>query len=153
MSYHSDILLWSEQQADLLRRMARGERVNGLDWENVAEEIESVGRSELRAVESQLRVALTHLLYLLHAPERAPVAHWSTEVLAALDNAQRGYAPSMAQRIDLDRIWRSACRLTAPKLEEMGLVLPPPGAECPVTLAELLAEDVEIPRLLARLTA
>ena len=153
MSYASDILLWSEQQADLLRRVARGERVNGLDWENVAEEIESVGRSELHAVESQLRVALTHLLYLLHTNDPVPVAHWSTEVLAALDNAQRGYAPSMAQRIDLDRIWRSACRLAAPKLADMGVALPRPGAGCPLPLAELLAEDMDLPRLLARLSA
>ncbi len=112
-----------------------------------------MGRGELHAVESQLRVALTHLVYLLHANDRAPLVLWSTEVLAGLDNAQRGYVPSMAQRIDLDRILRSACRVAAPKLAEMGLVLPQPGAECPVTLAELLAEDVEIPRLLARLTA
>jgi hypothetical protein len=27
--YESDILAWSEQQSDLLRRLARGERVDG----------------------------------------------------------------------------------------------------------------------------
>lgn len=43
--YERDILIWSEQQADLLRRVARGERVNGVDWAHVAEEIEDVGLS------------------------------------------------------------------------------------------------------------
>jgi hypothetical protein len=53
--YDEDILLWSEQQAELLRRMAQGDRVNDqVDWENVAEEIVDVGRSELRAVASYL---------------------------------------------------------------------------------------------------
>ena len=39
--YEHDILLWSEQQAELLRRLARGERVNGVDWAHVVEEIDA----------------------------------------------------------------------------------------------------------------
>jgi Domain of unknown function DUF29 len=46
--YDRDILTWSRHQADLLRRIARGQRVNGVDWEHVVEEIEDVGLSELR---------------------------------------------------------------------------------------------------------
>ena len=38
--YDTDLVIWSERQAELLRRMAAGERVNDqIDWENVAEEI------------------------------------------------------------------------------------------------------------------
>ena len=38
-----DILAWSKRQADLLRRVAAGERVNDqVDWGNVAEEIEDI---------------------------------------------------------------------------------------------------------------
>jgi len=60
--YDSDILTWSERQATLLRRIAGGERVNDadIDWPNIAEEIESVGRSELRATESLILQALVH---------------------------------------------------------------------------------------------
>ena len=43
--YERDILSWSEHQADLLRRLARGERVNDVDWEHVVEEIEEHGNS------------------------------------------------------------------------------------------------------------
>ncbi len=46
--YDADVLQWSEHQAALLRRAAAGERVNDLDWPNIIEEIESVGRSETR---------------------------------------------------------------------------------------------------------
>ncbi len=43
--YDTDVLIWSEQQAQLLRRLAAGERVNDLiDWQNVIEEVDSVGR-------------------------------------------------------------------------------------------------------------
>jgi hypothetical protein len=48
--YDEDILLWSEQRADALRRQA----LNEIDWENVAEEIVDVGRRELRAAASHL---------------------------------------------------------------------------------------------------
>jgi hypothetical protein len=52
-SYDDDILIWSERQAELLSRRAAGELVNDadIDWPNVAEEIEDVGRSQLHAVE------------------------------------------------------------------------------------------------------
>ena len=43
--YHADLALWSAQQAKALRSAAR-ERSNApVDWENVAEEIESLGAS------------------------------------------------------------------------------------------------------------
>ena len=49
--YDLDIYGWSQRQAALLRRLAAGERVNetDLDWPNIAEEIETVGRSERTA--------------------------------------------------------------------------------------------------------
>ena len=51
--YDDDILLWSERQAELLRRVAGGEPVNERpDWANIIEEVESVGREQLHAVES-----------------------------------------------------------------------------------------------------
>ena len=60
--YEDDILLWSERQAELLRRRAAGELVNDaeLDWPNIAEEIEDVGKSQLRGVASHLVQALLH---------------------------------------------------------------------------------------------
>ena len=49
--YNTDILARSERQADLLRRMGAGERVNDqVDWGNVAEEIEDTGNNLVRSV-------------------------------------------------------------------------------------------------------
>ena len=55
--YESDILGWSEDQAERLRRIARGELPNGvgIDWPNVIEEIEDVGKRERRAAMSLLK--------------------------------------------------------------------------------------------------
>ncbi len=58
----SDVVLWSERQAEALRRLRAGERVNDLDWDNLIEEVESLGRSETRGVRTLLVRALEHLL-------------------------------------------------------------------------------------------
>ena len=51
--YDTDILIWSEHQADLLRRLAHGERLNEtIDWENLIEEVQDVGLSQLSACRS-----------------------------------------------------------------------------------------------------
>jgi hypothetical protein len=63
--YERDALAWAEQQADLLRRLASGERLNAaVDWPNVIEEVRDVGLSELRACQSLLEQVLAHLLKL-----------------------------------------------------------------------------------------
>ena len=79
--YDTDILLWSERQAQLLRRRVAGELVNDndLDWPNIAEEIEDVGRSSLRACRSQLFQALLHDLKAEAWPLSSEVPHWRSE--------------------------------------------------------------------------
>jgi Domain of unknown function DUF29 len=58
-TYDTDIALWSVHQAELLRRMAKGERANDqVDWENVAEEIEDMGNNVVRGVASHLVQAI-----------------------------------------------------------------------------------------------
>ena len=63
--YEGDFYAWTQQQAEMLR--ARAPR--GLDWENLAEEIESMGRRDRREVERRLRVILHHLLKWRVQPE------------------------------------------------------------------------------------
>jgi hypothetical protein len=151
--YDRDILLWSEQQAELLRRLAAGERVNdAVDWANLIDEVESVGRSELTAVESLIEVALRHLMLAHATPQREPVQHWLVEALAALQNARKRFTPGMAQRIDLPGAWRDAARLAGRKLAAMGGAARPLPPACPYALADLLAAEVDVDALLARLT-
>lgn len=141
--YDTDVLAWSRQQADLLRRMAAGERVNDkVDWPNVIEEIDSVGRSELRAVTSALKNAMQHKLYLLGWPHAQAVRHWQVEIRSQLAQAHKDYRESMRREIEpeLSDLYRLA------RLGVEGHVLdegPPTTAlpeTCPWTLDELLAE-------------
>lgn len=57
-AYEDDFHRWTVEQGRLLRER----RFDLVDWENVAEEIETLGRSEKREIESRLAVAILHLL-------------------------------------------------------------------------------------------
>ena len=67
--YDEDFYAWTQSQAAELRR-ADAERDNRLiDWANVAEEIESMGRSQKSEIDSRLSVLLVHLLKWLFCPD------------------------------------------------------------------------------------
>lgn len=135
--YEIDILDWSEHQAALLRRAAAGERINDLDWPNIIEEIESVGLSELRAVESLLTMALLHDLKCEAWPLVSYVPHWRAEARGFRIQAMRRFAPSMRQRLDVDQMYGDALK-QMPETVDGQQPLPVPEA-CPVTLDELLS--------------
>ena len=138
--YESDILLWSERQADLLRRVAAGARANdpGPDWPNIIEEIESVGNEQLHAVESFLTQALTHMLKAQALPYSREVPHWEAEARGFRGDAADRFTPSMRQRIQLDRIYRRALRRLPDTIDGQAPLPVPPV--CPLTLDELLAD-------------
>src|ERR1700683_3794158 len=109
--YESDILVWSAQQANLLRRLAHGERVNDqLDWEHLIEEVESVGSEQLHAVESLLFQALVHMLKAQGWPLSRDVENWRADARGFRAQAANRFAPSMRRRLDLARIYRQALR-------------------------------------------
>lgn len=64
--YENDFYSWSLQQARLLREGQWAQ----IDRENVAEEIESLGREQFNKLESALRVILIHILKWDHQSDR-----------------------------------------------------------------------------------
>src|SRR4051794_25797339 len=110
--YDTDIALWSELQADLLRRRAAGELVNDadVDWRNIAEEIDDVGKNTLRACRSQILQALLHMLKAEAWPLSDAVPHWRSEATVARINAADAFAPSMREKIDIASIYAKALR-------------------------------------------
>jgi hypothetical protein len=61
--YDHDYYAWVQEQVNALRQR----RTEDIDWENVAEEIEDLGKSQRHSVESQMVRALEHLLKLQYA--------------------------------------------------------------------------------------
>ena len=66
MRYERDFHAWTTEQAALLR----AGRLSEADVENIAEEIESMGRSEKRELANRLTVLLIHFLKWQVQPER-----------------------------------------------------------------------------------
>lgn len=64
--YDLDGYGWARAQARLIRE----HRWDLVDWDNVVEEIESVGKSEQSAAESALRVLMMHVVKWQMQPER-----------------------------------------------------------------------------------
>lgn len=58
IDYETDFYGWTQQQAQLLKN----KQINQIDWHHLAEEIEDMGRSEKRQLESRLEVLMMHLL-------------------------------------------------------------------------------------------
>ena len=137
--YGDDILLWSERQAELLRRRAAGELVNDaeLDWPNIAEEIEDVGRSELHSVESLLVQALRHMLKAEAWPLSRDAPTWRADAVDFRRQARRRFVPSMRQRIDVASLYADA--LAAVPVSQDGMPPLPIQTEMP-TLEPILRE-------------
>jgi uncharacterized protein DUF29 len=108
--YECDFALWLDEQAQALKE----HRAAALDWNNLAEEIEGLVRSDRRALKSYLENALLHMLEL---------AYWDTERernqrqwRLHLKNARRGMAvlledsPSLARYLAdiFDRSYQAA---------------------------------------------
>jgi hypothetical protein len=53
--YDEDFVAWTMEQAEALRSAGAGGSNQQLDWENLAEEIESLGKSDRRALRGALR--------------------------------------------------------------------------------------------------
>ena len=80
--YDLDFYAWTQRQGALLRRLAAGERVNDadLDWPNIAEEIETLGRSERGSLKNQLATIVEHLVKLQASPAQEPRAGWRVTI-------------------------------------------------------------------------
>ncbi len=74
--YEKDFVRWTEQQAAALRDAASLRTNLPLDWENLAEEIDSLGRSQKRELRSRIAVIIAHLIKLECSPAVDPRARW-----------------------------------------------------------------------------
>ena len=74
--YDRDFWAWTEEQAGALRRRDFG----AIDWDNLIEEVETLGRSERSAWTSNCMQAVAHLLKIEHYRSVEDLNHWRREV-------------------------------------------------------------------------
>ena len=74
--YETDFVRWSEEQASALRSAALSGTNLPLDWENLAEEIDSLGKSLRSELRNRLATIIEHLLKLEVSPAIDPRGGW-----------------------------------------------------------------------------
>jgi hypothetical protein len=132
--YDRDFLEWTHEIAAKLRA---GD-FRDVDWENVAEEIESLGRSDRREVLSRVEVIMIHLL---KSSIRRPTASW----IATLNEQRRKLnlvladSPSLRRQVpgSLDDAYRGARKNAA---REMGVSEQRFPVECPFTVDQIAGD-------------
>lgn len=141
-AYDADFFTWTQDQAKALRALDPAQVGNQVDLANIAEEIEDLGKSEVRVVESQLIRLFEHLLKLAYVPNSEAREHWLVEADAFLGQAQNAFRPSMAQAVDLERAWKIGRRAAMRFLERNEIAADPPKT-CPFDLESLVSDEFD----------
>ena len=74
--YERDFVRWSEEQASALRAASSARLNLPLDWEHLAEEIDSLGKSLRSELRNRLATVIEHLLKLAVSNAVDPRAGW-----------------------------------------------------------------------------
>jgi Domain of unknown function DUF29 len=136
--YETDIVTWATEQAALLR----SGQLSAIDIENVAEEIEAMGRSERRELSSRMKVLLAHLLKWKYQPGRRSES-WSNTIREQRDmlNLLIEDSPSLKSTLNdqerMVKIWNMA---TASAAGETGLSIEIFPETCPWTTTDILTD-------------
>ena len=135
--YEQDFFEWTVRNAELLR----AGRLDEADLEHIAEEIEDMGKSERRELESRLSVLLSHLLKWRFQPDRrgrswqATIRVQRAELLRLLADV-----PSLRRHLrdQLPEVYPIAVEGAIAETDLPEEVFPP---ACPFSLDQILTAD------------
>jgi hypothetical protein len=145
VSIDKDFHAWLLEQGQAVRE----HRLEALDWENIAEELEGMARKEKHALTSHLRVMMIHLLKWTYQSTRRDryLSSWRASILNSRQEIQDALedSPSLGSKQNLtafmQKAYRRARELAAAEMglsdREMNRMFP---AECPWTFEEFMTE-------------
>lgn len=133
----TDFHLWTQQIAELLRES----RWQDIDIEHLIEEVEDLGKSERRAVASQLIRLLLHLLKWQYQPQRRSES-WLDSITDARTQIELTIEDSPSLKSypaeQLAQSYQRACRQAAKQTGIEPSIFP---KDCPYPLELVLDED------------
>ncbi len=103
--YHDDGYGWALAQAAIIR----AGRLDSIDWEHVAEEVESMGKSQKSSAESALRIVLMHQLKWQYQPIFR-TRSWQNSIKNHLQDFDDVMADNPSLKAKLDEILARAFR-------------------------------------------
>jgi hypothetical protein len=140
--YETDTAAWAAANADLLRQRRFGE----LDVTHLIEELEDMGKSERRALESHLSVLLMHLLKWQHQPSMRSNS-WKLSIENARQSIEDSIedSPSLKPKLEDDAfIARAYSKARRTAAIETGLELKVFPEECPEAMKQALEDPARL---------
>ncbi len=135
--YERDFYAWANQQAALLRAGKLAEA----DIENIAEEIESMGRGEKRELVSRLTILLQHLLKWQFQPGRRSVS-WRLSIENTRLQLEDHMRDNPSLKSQLDEVMRSAYRRALNEaVAETGFARTAFPTDCPYIYEQAMRPD------------
>jgi hypothetical protein len=138
--YDEDFYVWTEAQAELLRKR----QFEALDLDNLIEEVEALGRAEKSSVLNNASVIMEHLLKLQYSPAQDPRNAWRASVREHRRRLRRDLTPRLRQILnaELPALYPEIRDDTAALLQDYGGdaaadALP---AHCPYTLDQITGD-------------
>jgi hypothetical protein len=133
--YTDDFYAWTQQQAEILKN----QEFERLDWQNIAEEIEDMGRSEKRQLESRLEILIMHLLKWQFQPNLRSRS-WQLTIKEQRLRLEKLLAENPSLRSNLDNVKEKIYPLAVISAEkETGLSSLP--VTCPYELNNIFSPE------------
>ena len=139
ITYESDIIAWAQEQVRLLK----AGQFDALDIEHIADEIEDVGKSEQRELESRMAVLLSQLLKWQYQPERRG-SSWQRTIKEQRKAIARRIAKTPSLKADLqdaewwESVWGDALIKAA---DETGIAFDLLPSTCPWSEKQVFSDD------------
>ncbi len=135
--YDQDFAAWAFETAHLIRER----RFEEIDAENLAEEVEGIGKSQRRQLDNRLAVIISHLLKWKFQPAKRS-RRWESTTFTQRIKLRRLLkdSPSLRPRSSdsIREIYDDVVRITS---IETGLAIRDFPAECPFSLEQILDDD------------
>ncbi len=106
--HERDFYLWTQAQAEALRAEARrcAGGSNAVEWELVAEEIEDMGKSDLRECYSRVETIIEHLFKLAWSRQSAPIGGWRNTIVRERSAIELVLTPSLRPKLEQSLLQR-----------------------------------------------
>ncbi len=118
--------------------------LTGIDAAAIGEFLEEWADDMLSAVRSHLVNLMAHAAKASFSRNPDVVGHWRSECTEFHDRLIDAYRPSMHDKIDVERLWRRACRKVVSSFADHGEADPALPSQCPDSLDRLVDPDLNI---------
>ena len=132
--YDKDFFAWSMYQADLLRK----HKMDGIDFEHLAEEIEDLGKKHKRELSNRIIVLMKHLLKMEFQPELRSKS-WTLTIREQRKEIRKLILENPSLKPLVDEYWKDCYEEAMEEAElEIGMYAIKFPMDCPWTKEEVL---------------